>query len=345
MVAEHPILSVVIVAGDPGTRKRLRGTLSSLLSQKTVDQMEVIIVDCSAPGTPPMRGSDHPSVRSIKLPRETTTMAEARAEGIRRAQAPIVAFMDEHSFAMAGWAEALVKAHQGPWAGVGGEIYNSSSAAGFADPIYLMGHGRWVPPARRGERKLLASHDTCYKRDILLSYGAQLPDLLMAEPILMWKLRADGHRLFLEPDVKSAHGYTVKLLTLVAFMAWNRCFGHMRAEVFHWSRWKRYLMASAAPILPLLRVVKLGAYLLKEHPVRLPTFLIGLPVILFAQYGAVLGEAIGLVMGKGDAEVLFTQSHLRGLRWRAELPDPSEKLLLTDPELRQDDATHGQGRS
>lgn len=68
-------------------------------------------------------------------------------------------------------AEALVKAHRGPWAGVGGEIYNSSSAAGFADPIYLMGHGHWVPPARRGEMELLASLDTCYKRDILLSYG------------------------------------------------------------------------------------------------------------------------------------------------------------------------------
>lgn len=78
----------------------------------------------------------------------------------------------------------------------------------------------------------------------------------------MWKLRADGYRLFLEPDVKSAHGYTVTLLILVAFMAWNRCFGYMRAEVFSWSRPRRYLLASLAPILPWVRVLRLGIYLL-----------------------------------------------------------------------------------
>jgi hypothetical protein len=222
--------------------------------------------------------------------------------------------------ALAGWAEALVEAHHGPHAAVGGEIYNMSSAAGFADPIYLMGHGFWVPPAQKGEVDLLPSHDTCYKRDVLIGYGDQLGELLMAEPVLMWKLRADGHRLLLDPAVKSMHGYTVNPLTLVAFYAWNRCLGFARAKVFEWAWWRRLLHVVLAPLIPGWRVLRLFAYLIRRHPVRLPTFLVGWPIILLAQSSAALGEAMGVLLGKGNVETLFTQSHLRGLRWKAERP-------------------------
>jgi len=318
-----PSLTVVIVVGDEGTRFGLERTMHSLRHQAMVDRMEILVVDCSPPGAPPLRGSDHPSVRTVKLPRDGTTMAQARAAGVRAARAPLVAFLDEHSFALAGWAEALVEAHTGPWAGVGGEIYNLSSAVGFADPIYLMGHGRWLPPAARGEVDLLPSHDTCYKREVLLSYGDQLAELLMAEPVLMWKLRADGYQLLLEPAVKSMHGYTVNPLTLVAFYAWNRCLGFARARTFAWSWRRRMLHVVLSPLLPFWRALRLFVYLLRRHPVRLPTFVLGLPAILLAQYGAAVGEAAGVLFGKGTAEILFTQSHLRGLRWRAELPRPS----------------------
>ena len=318
-----PELSVVIVVGDERTRGGLERTMQSLRAQASFAQMEVVIIDCSAQGTPPLTGSDHPNVRTLKLPRETTTMAQARVEGVRQSKAPIVGFLDEHSFAMAGWAEALIEAHKGPWAGVGGEIYNLSSAVGVADPIYLMGHGRWVPPAKRGEVDLLPSHDTCYKREILLRYRDTLELLIMAEPVLMWKLREDGYRLFLEPDVKSMHGYTASPLTLVAFYAWSRCFGFARAEVFNWSSVKRWAHAFMIPFIPWVRAFHLFKLLLRQHPQRLWVFFIGLPFILLAQYSAAIGEGVGLIFGKGNAEILFTQTHLRGLRVRAELPTES----------------------
>ena len=326
MQTGQPILTVVVVVGDLNTRHGLEQTMFSILHQSIINQMEVLVMDCSVPETPPLRGSDHPNVRTIKLPRATMTIAKARAEGIRQAQAPIVAFLDEHSFAMAGWAESLVKAHQGPWAGVGGEIYNGSSAVSFADPIYLMGHGRWIPPASRGEMDLLPSHDTCYKRDVLLRYGDRLEELLMAEPILMWRLRADGYKLFLEPDVKSVHGYTVNPLTLMAFSAWNRCFGYARARAFGWSLGRRLIEVLLTPVIPFRRAIRFFFLLVRHHPERLPTFLFGLPIILLAQYGAVVGQTMGLLFGLGNAEIYFTQSHLRGLRWRADPPDAPPRI-------------------
>ena len=320
MPPKKPELSVVIVMGDPGTRRGLEKTLYSLIHQQSIEKIEILVVDCAPSGAPPLKGGDHPCVRTVKLPRSGTTMAQARAEGVRRARAPIVGFLDEHSFAMAGWAEAILKAHQGPWAGVGGEIYNSTSARGFSDPIYLMGHGRWVPPAPRGEAELLPSHDTCYKRDVILKYGDQLPELLMAEPILMRRLRLDGHRLYVDPDVKSMHGYTVNPLTLLSFYAWSRCFAAARAGVFGWSKGKRLLFGLSSPLIPLIRAVRLFLYLLRQRPVCLPTFLVGLPIILLAQAGAAVGEGLGMLFGLGSAEILFTQMHLRGLRLLPEYP-------------------------
>lgn len=320
MPTQPPLLTVVLVIGDEGTRRGLERTMHSLRAQCLIERMEVLVMDCSPPGTPPLRGSDHRSVRTIRLARETTTLAQARAEGVRQARAPIVGFLDEHSFAMAGWAEALVEAHRGPWAGVGGEIYNSASARGLADPIYLMGHSTWMPPAPRGEAELLPSHDTCYKREILLEYGAELDELLMAEPVLMRRLRLDGHRLYVDPNVKSMHGYTVNPLTLVAFYAWSRCFAASRAKAFGWSSGRRLLFAALSPLIPLVRALRLFRYLARARPTSLPTFLVGLPVILLAQAGAAVGEGLGMLFGLGDAERLFTQSHLRGLRLRAETP-------------------------
>jgi Glycosyl transferase family 2 len=325
MARRNPLLAVVLVVGDPATRRGLERTMHSIRHQCLIDRMEVLIVDCSAPGTPALKGSEHPSVRTIQLPRDRTTMAQARAEGVRRARSPLIAFLDEHSFALAGWAETLVEAHRGPWAAVGGEIYNLSSARGFADPIYLMGHGPWLPPAERGEVNLLPSHDTCYKREVLLGYGDDLPDLLMAEPVMMWRLRADGYRLFLEPNVKSMHGYTVNPLTWVAFFSWSRCLGYARARYLGWPTSRKLGHALLAPVLPWIRAVRIFGYLLRRHPARLPTFLAGAPVIVLAQYAASLGEALGLLFGKGNAEVLFTQSHLRGLR------------LLADPQTTPPD--------
>lgn len=320
MTSTPPLLTVVLVIGDEGTRRGLERTMHSLRCQCIIDRMEVLVMDCSAPGSAPLAGGDHPSVRTIRLPREHTTLAQARAQGVRQARAPIVGFLDEHSFAMAGWAEALVEAHRGPWAGVGGEIYNSASGRGLADPIYLMGHGAWMPPVPSGEAELLPSHDTCYKREIILQYGDELPDLLMAEPVLMRRLRLDGHQLYVDPNVKSMHGYTVNPLTLVAFYAWSRCFAASRAKVFRWSPVRRLIFALMSPLIPVVRALRLFRYLVRARRSSLPTFIVGLPVILLAQAGAAVGEGLGMLFGLGEAERLFTQSHLRGLRLRAETP-------------------------
>jgi hypothetical protein len=83
-------LSVVLVVGD--LRIRAEECLRTILRQESADSIEVLLFDVAKPTAKAVAGSDHPSVRVISLPPETA-FATARAEGVRRARAPYVAFL------------------------------------------------------------------------------------------------------------------------------------------------------------------------------------------------------------------------------------------------------------
>jgi glycosyltransferase involved in cell wall biosynthesis len=312
-----PILSVIIVVGDQ--RLHFADCLRSVLHQNIIRQMEVLVIDCSNPEMPRLEGIDHPSIRHIYLSNQVT-FGEARAQGLREANSEVVAYLEEHCIALPGWAEALVDAHAGPWAGVGGEIYNGNSGVGISDAIYLLGYSRWFPPALRGETVLLPGHNTSYKREQLLNYEGELSQLLIAEPILQWKLYRDGRKLFLEPRAKIMHLCETRFDSLGAYFWWNRCFGGIRVAAFQWPRWKRALYAAMLPLRPWVQVFKLAAKIIRDRPQGLWTFMWNIPLIVLIEHLASLGIVLGTVLGTGKAEARFTTLELsHGRNHRSEI--------------------------
>lgn len=64
--------------------------------------------------------------------------AEARAAGIRQANAPVVAFVEDHSYPDPDWAERLIEAHRKLWAAVGPVMMvNANPATMISWPIFL----------------------------------------------------------------------------------------------------------------------------------------------------------------------------------------------------------------
>src|SRR5262245_14489301 len=177
--SDAPRLSVVLVVGD--LRTRAEECLASLLRQASADQMEVLLFDVAKIPARPLAGSDHPSVRRIPLP-PGTPFTNARAEGVRRARAPYVAFLEEHCRVRAGWIDALLAAHAGPWAGVGGEVHNGNGETPRSETIALMTYGTWVPVAQRDEDAThLPGHNASFRRDRLLEFGEELDLLLVSD--------------------------------------------------------------------------------------------------------------------------------------------------------------------
>jgi len=81
--SKAPLLSVIVVVG--AVRDRVAVCLDSVLAQDAVGDLEVLLVDLASELEPPGH-ADHPAVRRLPLPAETT-FAAARAHAVAAARA------------------------------------------------------------------------------------------------------------------------------------------------------------------------------------------------------------------------------------------------------------------
>lgn len=304
-------LSAIVVVG--ARRDRIEGTLESLLAQRLLPRMEILLVDvCDVP-VPPPRAAAHPRVRILILP--GACFGPARAHAVQQAQAPVVAFLEEHSRATPGWAEALLAAHQGPWAGVGPRIEDANPEVGLSRVVGLVSYGLFHAPAPAGEVEVLPGHNSSYKLAVLLQYRERLAALLENENVLMARLRADGHRLALEPTAKVLHLNTVDLLsTFRGLHFYSRTYGHHRAREMGWSPVRRLVYVLSTPVIPLYFLVGFHRRLRRlGNPYRTLLWR-HLPFVYLCQLMAALGQALALLRGPGSAAERFSHHEMTDYR-------------------------------
>jgi hypothetical protein len=316
-----PALSIALVVGD--LRTRAEGCLRSVLSQRSVDRCEILLLDVARESAAPIAGSEHRSVRTIRLAPQTS-YASARAEAVRQARAPYIAFLEEHCRVRPGWTDAVLTAHEGPWAAVGGEVHNGNPEARMSPTIALMNYATWLPPASRNENAAhLPGHNSSFRRDRLLQFGAELELLLVSDINLHRRLRALGERLLLDPAVKFEHINETGLVSVSrGYFLWHRLYGWSRARVFEWSLAKRLFYILLAPAIPLYFLVRLFREIRRERPDLLPRFALAIPFIGAVQWVSSVGQTMGLLFGPGDSARRFTRFELNEPR-----PDPRSRAV------------------
>ena len=308
----QPDLSIILQVG--GKRERAAQCLSSLLQQEILDHLEIILLDYEPGSYPPLEGSEHPIVRTINRP-AYEPIGLSRAIGVQEANAPVVAFIEDHCIAYAGWAQAIVEAHAQGWMAIGCEVHTANSGIGISDAIALMNYAKWLSPARSGIHDLLVGHNTAYDRNALLEFGDRLALMLRCDPVLQWKLQEEGHALFLDPRIKVGHINETEIAPIVrGYFLWNRVFAPTRASVFHWSSLKRLVWTILTPLIPPVRILKQLIYILRTRPSLIGQYVQSLPVQVIAHYSAAAGQAIGLVLGIGNAEESFLRYELNQSR-------------------------------
>jgi hypothetical protein len=188
-----PALSAIVIT--LGGFDVIRRTVRHLHDQTGRDQIELLIVTPSAKGLeydPKLVAGFH-SVRVIEAGSINYT-GEGHAAGVRAASAPVVIYVEEHSYPEPGWAEALIKAHDGPWDAVGGVILNANPRSMVSWASMLTDFGPWVAPVQGGEVDRLPPHHTSYKKTVLEEYGSRLAPLLESETVLIANLNKQGPR-------------------------------------------------------------------------------------------------------------------------------------------------------
>lgn len=294
MTPAPPALSVVLAT--PYGFDTLRPVLGYLATQTVQDRIEVVVVG-TTPDALRVDEADLAGFHSHRVLHVGTieSLSVPRAAGIRAAQAPVVALTEDHCFPDPTWAEALLRAHEAPWAAVGPTV-------GIANPQryrtwanHLIQYGPWVHPTPSGVQKDVAGHNSSYKRSVLLERDDELEALFSFDAKLHAELRREGHSLYVESDAVSHHVYMTKLRPFVReHFHIGRAFAATRAS--EWSPGRRAFYTLASPALPVLRTARIVSrmrvlgWLRELVPGLLPSLWLGLAA-------SAVGEMTGYATG------------------------------------------------
>ncbi|MDQ6886162.1 MAG: hypothetical protein M3068_02595 [Gemmatimonadota bacterium] len=296
--ATTPALSVVLPA--PAGYGAIAAIIRHLRAQTALERTELVLV--VPPGTSTdWQGESTAGFARVRVIEQSGRMSALRAAGIRAAGAPIVVSAEDHSFPAPDWAEAIITAHQGPWAAVGPQFENANPGRMTSWADLILSFGDFVGPVTRGVTNALPWHNTSYKRDLIMQYGPRLEELLDTEGLLLDDLRARGYQLWLEPQARTAHvNFNLVRPLIVEHFISGRLFGANRATQERWSRLRRAVYLVAGILIPVARAPRLWKQVRRVNgrhrllPGVLPPLVLGL-------LAHTAGELVGYGAGVGDA--------------------------------------------
>jgi hypothetical protein len=292
-----PALSAIVVILD--SYDTLRTTMSYLRKQTIADQIEIVFVVPSVPKIEIDRSelTCFHSWQVVEIDR-IISIARAFVAGIRHARAPIVALNEDHSFPDERWAEVLLAAYKGSWAAIAPMLSNGNPDTLLSWADFYQAHHEWCNIASSGMVRHLPWHNSSYKRDILLTYGSELENLMQIESFLHHDLTSKGHRLLLESGTCNNH---LNFETWADWLPARYYVGRQYAGIWSrkWSWLKRLFFAAASPLIPLLRLWHVQKNVRKE---KTNGFMVRLLPVLFT--GLIVegfGHMIGYIAGHGDS--------------------------------------------
>jgi hypothetical protein len=306
-----PEMSIVVIM--PDDYAAIRRTVRRLAAQTVKTRLEVVIVAPAAGGSRVMADDvvGFAGVREIQV--SEFTPIRARAAGVRAATAPIVAFVEEHSFPEPEWAAALIRAHEQPWVVVGPTVLNANPASIISWANLVMEYSQVLAPMPGGVVRDAPAHNSAYKRELLLNCGLELEAALESETILHWRWSAQGHPAYLEPAARIRHlNYSLLMPSLSLRFHLGRTFAATRRR--GWSWFKRMIYIGGAPLIPLIRLYRMARDL--NAPGRPRELLPRLAPVLFLLLAvATLGEVFGYAFGAGSSPQKFDESEFHRERF------------------------------
>lgn len=288
-----------VILAVPGKYADIARTMEYLRAQTVSRRLELVLVTTAEEqlGLDPARVADFWGYQIVTIGK-FHSVAQANAAGIRRARAPVVALAEDHCFPQPDWAEALLGAHEGPWAAVGPVFINANpkTACSWAD--FVVAYGPWIHPRPAGPAPFLPGHNSSYKRAVLLEYGDRLEELLEAETVLHWDLRRRGYQLYVEAAARVAHTNFSRLEVLlpVKFLAGRLFAGH---RALGWPGVKRLAFVAGSPLIPWIRLWRHTRDLCQPGRPRHLLWRVW-PVMAAGLLLDGLGQMLGYLAGPGD---------------------------------------------
>jgi hypothetical protein len=175
---------------------------------------------------------------------------------VRAARAPQVFIGETHTYPHPTWAESLVKAQEGPWAGLIPGFGNANPVNALSWAIFLLDYGQWLHVMPPRESAIAPTHNGAFRRQVLLDLGDDLDHALHQGDRLTLLLQSRAHRMYFEPVARIDH------LNCARWGPWleerflgGRLLGGRRAERWAWPQ--RLVYVLGAPLIPIVLALRL----------------------------------------------------------------------------------------
>ena len=336
---DDPTLSIIVVAEVHS--ECLRWMLERLRAQTIASELECILVTRSKGGLALAKDAAH-GLHSFRVVEDGAMhdAGQAKAAGVRVAKAPLVAFVEDHSYPDPYWAEVLVKAYaSAPFAAVGPVVLNANPTSHASWGCFLVYYGMYMQAQAPEQARHLPGNQSSYRKEVLLAYGPRLPEMLQAEITLHAELRARGMALHQEPGAKVFHlNYSRIGPAAREYYLASRVFAAERRR--GWTTARRLVYACGSPLLPLIRVKRILAQARGAGLSARVTAGALAPAMLILCAGAA-GEILGYALGQGGA----TRSLMKFEREHASLFTRQDLEAISLSPLPRPESDRAQGRS
>jgi len=287
--AGRPTLAIVIAAWNGPAA--LRACLQSFSSQIEDDVEVIVAANFSAASL----ADEFPFARWLFVG-DRATVPVLRAAGVRDASGEIVALVEDHVRFDSEWCREIRRAHELPYAAIGGSVDNSPDQGIVDWAMYFLDYAAFMPPNEQGPVARLSGANVSYKRAALERVGAHQG---FFENIVNEDLKRSGHILHLAPAAVVYHDKHYRLSQALA-----DCYHLARAyaaqRIAGASLSRRIIYGAGSLVLPVLlpaRVV--GGILAKRR--RLRQLRLALPALLLLELAWSVGEFCGYLLGEGTS--------------------------------------------
>ena len=271
--------------------------LEALEQQNNREAIEVIVCDRLRDGAAEAIRERFPWVK-VEAELYEHSIPALRWHGMKVARAEVVAVIEDHCLAPAGWAEQVLMAHAQSHDVVAGPVENASRDSLFDWAFFLLEYGSSIPPLAAGEGADIPGVNLSYKKAVLPLEDKRFAELW--ESFLIGELRREGARIRVEPGMLIHHRtpFSFREFAVQKYL-YSRSFAAMRVSGY--GRAVRLAFAGfAVTVLPLLLLMRLIRTVWAKKRNR-RELLLALPMIaVFVCCGAA-GEAIGYCADDGGS--------------------------------------------
>ena len=316
MVSDHRTPSLAIILATD-TYETIRPVIRRLQGQTIRDQLEIVMVGDASLALGLDAGELAGFARAhVERVESINPISAARAAGVRATRAPLVFIGETHTYAHPTWAETLVQAQAGDWAGLIPGFGNANPAGPLSWAIFLLDYGQWLHVMPACESTIAPTHNVAFRREVLLALGEDLDHALHHGDRLTMLLRSANRRMYFQPAARIDH------LNIARWRPWVReryLGGRLLAgrRAARWSRARRLLYLCGSPLIPMLLVVRLRKVIAAASRARL----LPLGTVSAMCLGAVVsagGEMVGYLLGaRPEVEPEMTEFELHKVRFAA----------------------------